>query len=62
MDKFAKERALAKPKYDHGSRSITHCQADCDGDCAWEHCPQLRDNEPFATGRHCPLDDRIDPD
>lgn len=27
-----------------------------DGDCAWEGCPQLRDGEPEATGRHCPLD------
>jgi hypothetical protein len=33
------------------------CHADRDGDC-WETsvCPQLRDGEPKATGRHCPLD------
>lgn len=33
-----------------------HCHADSDGDCVWEHCPQLRDGEPAASGRHCPLD------
>lgn len=27
-----------------------------DGDCSWSECPQLRDGEPAATGRHCPLD------
>ena len=33
-----------------------HCHAQKDGDCEWINCPQLRDNEPMATGRHCPLD------
>ena len=37
-------------------RQITRCQADSDGDCVWSGCPQLRDNEPHATGRHCPWD------
>lgn len=32
------------------------CQADRDGDCVWTGCPQLRDNEPSSSGRHCPLD------
>lgn len=32
------------------------CHADSDGDCEWSECPQLRDGEPKATGRHCPLD------
>lgn len=27
-----------------------------DGDCVWSGCPQLRDGEPKASGRHCPLD------
>lgn len=27
-----------------------------DGECIWAKCPQLRDNEPATTGRHCPLD------
>jgi hypothetical protein len=32
------------------------CHAAKDGECFWEHCPQLRDGEPSATGRHCPRD------
>lgn len=32
------------------------CRSGSDGDCDWAHCPQLRDGEPQATGRHCPLD------
>lgn len=32
------------------------CHADRDGECCWQHCPQLRDGEPAKTGRHCPLD------
>ena len=35
------------------------CRGTRDGDCQHEPgfiCPQLRDNEPYATGRHCPLD------
>lgn len=31
------------------------CQAGNDGDCTWDHCPQLRDKEPVNTGRSCPL-------
>jgi hypothetical protein len=38
------------------------CHAASDGDfCHWVKCPQLRDGEPKATGRHCPLD-TYDPD
>lgn len=33
-----------------------HCHADRDGDCFWKDCPQLRENEPLKSGRHCPLD------
>ena len=32
------------------------CRSDDDGHCTWADCPQIRDNEPHATGRHCPLD------
>lgn len=35
---------------------ITQCMAGRDGECCDPRCPQLRDNEPEATGRHCPLD------
>lgn len=31
------------------------CQADRDGECHWEHCPQLRDGEPDKSERNCPL-------
>lgn len=34
------------------------CRADDDGDCKYTLCPQLRDNEPAATGRHCPFDNK----
>lgn len=32
------------------------CHAGRDGECNWKDCPQIRDKEPEATGRHCPLD------
>ncbi|MBF0250595.1 MAG: hypothetical protein HQL35_08220 [Alphaproteobacteria bacterium] len=32
------------------------CRAGRDGDCIHPECPQNRDGEPHATGRHCPLD------
>ena len=35
---------------------VERCHADRDGDCKHATCPQLRDGEPAATGRHCPLD------
>lgn len=37
-------------------RPIAACAASRDGECIHSRCPQLRDNEPHATGRHCPLD------
>lgn len=38
---------------------VTGCHADDDDYCTWEGCPQLKDNEPFAIGRHCPRDRRV---
>jgi hypothetical protein len=35
---------------------VERCHAARDGECFWDQCPQLRDNEPLASGRHCPLD------
>jgi hypothetical protein len=32
------------------------CKAGRDGECIWPGCPQRRDNEPDANGRHCPRD------
>lgn len=45
-------------KQDSGqaAKPLTRCAAARDGDCTHPQCPQLRDNEPRATGRHCPLD------
>jgi hypothetical protein len=34
----------------------TYCSADRDGDCYSAKCPQIRDDEPLRSGRHCPLD------
>jgi hypothetical protein len=39
-----------------GAEALTRCKASRDGECSHAGCPQLRDNEPKATGRHCPLD------
>ena len=32
------------------------CKANRDGECDHKICPQIKDGEPNATGRHCPLD------
>lgn len=37
-------------------RPLAGCAAGRDGECTHPDCPQLRDNEPKDTGRHCPLD------
>jgi hypothetical protein len=44
------------------AKPLTRCAAARDGDCTHSQCPQLRDNEPNATGRHCPLDTHSDED
>lgn len=33
-----------------------YCHAARDGECMWLSCPQLRDDEPGKSNRHCPLD------
>ena len=38
----------------------TVCGAGKDGACICDDCPQMRDNEPYATGRSCPLPDVYD--
>lgn len=35
----------------------TTCQAGSDGECGWCGCPQIRDGEPQASGRSCPIYD-----
>jgi hypothetical protein len=32
------------------------CHSGRDGECNWKHCPQEREGEPDASGRHCPVD------
>lgn len=49
-----------KPRFSLSQHRMTRCQSDDDGDCDWEGCPQLRDNEPTRSGRHCPLDKHED--
>ena len=48
--------AIFCDKRNTGTLMQYFCHAHKDGDCTWEGCPQLRDNEPDTTGRHCPLD------
>ena len=40
--------------------AVEICHARKDGGCDWDQCPQLRDGEPAATRRSCPLP--LDPD
>jgi hypothetical protein len=50
--------AMAAPDGTRGDyRSASACRAHRDGDCFWAKCPQIADDEPNATGRHCPLDE-----
>lgn len=39
-----------------GKYTEERCHAASDGECFWEHCPQLLDGEPRKSGRHCPID------
>jgi hypothetical protein len=52
----AVDPANPSPRLDLQRRRMTRCQADEEEPCEWEHCPQVRDGEPKATGRHCPFD------
>lgn len=57
----SRARRLAVPLPKSSPRaSLNRCAADRDGDCDHSHCPQLRDNEPAKSGRHCPLDTQDD--
>lgn len=47
---------MSEWRYDMQGRYMTRCHADCDGECDWSECPQIRDGEPHKSGRHCPLD------
>ncbi|CNI38098.1 ead/Ea22-like family protein [Yersinia mollaretii] len=45
---------VMRPQFE---KPLERCAAARDGECSHKDCPQLRDNEPMATGRHCPIDD-----
>ncbi|WP_342080325.1 hypothetical protein [Yersinia enterocolitica] len=44
---------IIRPQFE---KPLELCAAARDGECHHKDCPQLRDNEPMATGRHCPID------
>lgn len=44
---------IMRPQFE---KPLELCAAGRDGECHHKDCPQLRDNEPMATGRHCPID------
>lgn len=44
---------IMRPQYE---KPLERYAAGRDGECHHKDCPQLRDNEPMATGRHCPID------
>lgn len=59
LTQFLTERAQEKIDADAlfiAAAPLTSCAAHQDGDCYHAQCPQIRDCEPAATGRHCPLD------
>lgn len=61
-----KSRGTNQDKYSAGweavfgkklvEQPLTSCSAHRDGECYHKRCPQLMDNEPHRSGRHCPLD------
>ena len=59
---MANETSAPKARYDMQQRRMTRCQSDDDGYCTWKGCPQLRDDEPKRSGRHCPHDIMEDDD
>jgi hypothetical protein len=52
--------ASPSPSNEREDKPLVRCASDRDGDCTHTQCPQLRDNEPKRSGRHCPLDMRGD--
>lgn len=59
---MAIELATAAEHDPRRAQPITRCASDRDGDCSHHACPQLRDREPQASGRSCPLYDWNDDD
>ena len=50
------DKEIARLKEELKILKRLRCRGARDGECIWEHCPQLRDGEPEKSGRHCPLD------
>jgi len=56
-DYTEKAKGARAAQLDGGQEAaLTRCAAGRDGECGHKACPQLRDNEPAKSGRHCPLD------
>jgi hypothetical protein len=55
---FGKKETIEQARYSPSRHGMTRCQSDDDGYCSYGLCPQLRDGEPEASGRHCPFDRR----
>ncbi|WP_186130451.1 hypothetical protein [Burkholderia gladioli] len=60
-DKLARFGASPAPS-NMNANPLIRCAAGSDGECKHAQCPQIRDNEPNATGRHCPIDNWGDDD
>jgi hypothetical protein len=67
FDELERLRALQKPTPGRCASRKTkpvqfepYCHAGRDGACGWRGCPQIRENEPHTSGRHCPFDRRCD--
>lgn len=58
----AKVAFKAKEDAGFGKHELTDCAEGQDGECNHEMCPQIRDDEPKKTGRHCPLPNFTDDD
>lgn len=62
-DEIAAARVPLPPlQVDIHRRRLTRCQAIEEEPCDWAGCPQVRDDEPRRSGRHCPLDIEVECD
>ena len=50
------DRAATTASHNTKPAALSRCAAGRDGECGHAQCPQLRDDEPHTTGRHCPLE------
>jgi hypothetical protein len=45
--------------YEWDDPSPQGCRMDDDAECRYPACPQVRDGEPYKTGRDCPLSGKM---